>query len=166
MSKVCLENTDSVDVWRQKARGRSRNNKNQSATFSLLWRWGSTGGCWSALCSVATGEGGVNNRTSPRPAVTRVTLTDYSVSAALITLRRGPPCHSPAGSGASRSIPKGSHRSSSPTRSQPGCSKRRASCSERDLGDQFVHALDQALSGTRDAVSPSPWPPGSYQCPE
>lgn len=33
------------------------------------------------------GEGGVNSRMAPPPAVTGVTLTDYSVSSALITLR-------------------------------------------------------------------------------
>lgn len=43
------------------------------------------------VCSVAPGKGGVKSRTDPRPAVTRVTLTDYSVSSALITLRRPPP---------------------------------------------------------------------------
>lgn len=40
---------------------------------------------------VAAGEGGVKRRMAPRPAATRVTLTDYSVSSALITLRRPPP---------------------------------------------------------------------------
>ena len=41
--------------------------------------------------SVAAGKGGVNSRAAPRPAATRVTLTDYSVSSALITLQRPPP---------------------------------------------------------------------------
>lgn len=48
-------------------------------------------GAIQAVCLVAAGKGGVNCRTSPRPATTRVTLIDYSVSSALITLRRPPP---------------------------------------------------------------------------
>lgn len=45
---------------------------------------------------VTAGKGGVNRRMAPRPAVTRVTLTDYSVSSALITLRRPPAAPQPA----------------------------------------------------------------------
>ena len=53
---------------------------------------GGTGkGAVQVVCSVAAGRGGVNSRMAPRPAATRVTLTDYSVSSALITLRRSPP---------------------------------------------------------------------------
>lgn len=48
------------------------------------------------VCVVAAGKGGVNSRMAPQPAATRVTLTDYSVSSALITLRRSPAAPRPA----------------------------------------------------------------------
>lgn len=67
-----------------------RNRKRNSPSYRNRRRF--WGGCdIQVTCSVAAGKGGVNSRMTPPPPATTVTLTDYSVSSALITLRRPPP---------------------------------------------------------------------------
>lgn len=84
--------------------------------------------------SVAAGEGGVNSGMAPPPAATRVTLTDYSVSSALITLR-SPLLPAPA---PVDQYQKAHTENPQPTPSKAWTLESPEPQSRRDLGDQFI----------------------------
>lgn len=110
----------------------------------ILPRIGTDGGAGEGaiqiICSVAAGKGGVNSGMAPPPAATRVTLTDYSVSSALITLQRPPPAApqtAPAPAPGNQ-YQKAHTENPQPTPSKAWTLKNTEEQSRRDLGDQFL----------------------------